>query len=747
MDERTRWLAGALTCASILGLSACDGETMMMTGDPPLAPRLDAVPPLTNASPIELAGEGEPGARLQVRGAEPALQETTVGADGRFRLDVTLVPDAENRLLVSQRAGELDSPTVTVDVVHDGTPPGAPALDPVTSPTRRATQRLRGSAEAGALVTVSGAAEPAETTVGADGRFELTLSLTASAENALEVVARDAAGNESGPARASITHDPSLAIEAPVLDDFPAFTRDNPIALTGTAEPGVTVDAVGGAADATATVAEDGTFTLNLGLRPNQRNTLTLFASDGIVISAAASAIIEHDDIAPEPPVLDPLPSPTGAEVVRLTGTTEPAAELEVTGGAAAASATADSAGAFAVDVTLRRDAENMISVVARDRTGNEGAPATVSITQDSTLEAPIFVDPVSSPTRMARIAIGGRATAGITISVSGGADPAGVETTAAGDGTWSVMIDLTANAANELVVTRPGSGVETVVVVVHDTIPPDPPTVNPIPTPTGATAIVVSGRAEPGATVSVSGGVATVVTSAAPDGRYSAGVTIAADATSTLSVIATDRAGNASSPRTVMVAHSSSVPEPPELDAPTPPDTRMPTHLVTGTARGDGVTVRVSGGAGAPVTAPAGSGGRFEIEVTLQANTENRLEVVAVTGVIESPAAIVTITHDDIAPEAPVSELLAVVRNSGGLINPCTGIGYRVGSVRGQMGAVEPLARVWVRNVARSVMTSTMADDVGAFTIPFESCAGEAIRVWAEDAAGNVGPVTQVNP
>lgn len=80
----------------------------------------------------------------------------------------------------------------------DTTPPPAPRVDPVTSPTPKTKVLLAGSAEYGAVVRVSGGKTSAETTADLfTARWFAEVELTVGAVNQLSVTATDAAGNTS----------------------------------------------------------------------------------------------------------------------------------------------------------------------------------------------------------------------------------------------------------------------------------------------------------------------------------------------------------------------------------------------------------------------------------------------------------------------------------------------------------------------------------------------------------------------
>ena len=132
-------------CLLSIGLlAACGGggSPPPMDGGELAAPSLDAFASPTNQNPITLTGAGELGATIQVRGGAEPIASADVAADGTFSVDVMLNADSINTLLVSQVLDGIESPATTLSIEHDGTPPTTPTLDPVTSPTRRATQTL-----------------------------------------------------------------------------------------------------------------------------------------------------------------------------------------------------------------------------------------------------------------------------------------------------------------------------------------------------------------------------------------------------------------------------------------------------------------------------------------------------------------------------------------------------------------------------------------------------------------------------
>jgi hypothetical protein len=722
----------------LASLAAC-GDDATPVLDPPV---LDTAPALTNRNPVTLAGSALAGVTLEVRGGSEAVVSAVVGSDGRFSIDVPLRADLDNNLLASVRddAGN-ESTAVSLTIRHDGIAPDAPALDPVSSPTRRTSARIGGVTEAGATIRVSGGTADVEGTADTSGRFDLEVPLTTSAsgtvENPLSIVAVDLAGNESAAVMTTVVFDPTLAIETPIVDAA-GPTNESTVEITGSAEPMVGIRILGGVAEASGESDASGAFSVPVGLRPNAVTTLYVFATSGATTSAAAIVDVIHDDVAPEAPSLDPQASPTSLDTISLTGATEPGATVGVSGGAGAASAIADAFGRFAVDVDLTADSDNALEVVATDAAGNAGAAAMLTIAHDGSLPVPIAVDPLPSPTRDNPVTVTGRSEASSTVEITGGA--ATVTAMSGADGAFMATVTLRENTSNELRFTRPGSGVEAVLTIVHDDVSPSGPRVNPIPSPTGATTISVTGTAEPLSRLSATGGVATVTGSAGSDGRFSLEVRIAADARTMLSVIATDRAGNSSPPTVVSVEHSSETPSAPILDesAPAPVNTASITLTGRVVEPAAGVSIRVTGGMGMATAATDPATGTFAVEVMLRANSSNELSIVSIEGAITSPPALATVIHDDIAPGAPDSARidsdgpgLCVVRGNNAVI--------------GTMSAVEGRARVRIRNLATSTTVNASATDGGSFTVNVASCPGDVLSITAIDAAGNASAASEI--
>lgn len=172
----------------------------------------DISPPEGTAanSPATVSGRVTDASAVTVKVNDVAA---SVGAGGTFTAENISLAEGENQLLLTavDAAGNQNDLTLTL-VGPDRTPPAAPVLFPVTSPTRLTTSTLEGRAEPGALVVISGGAEPVTTNAAFDsGLFTANVTLAVGA-NDCSVVARDAAGNASPAAQVSVASNPQMEL-------------------------------------------------------------------------------------------------------------------------------------------------------------------------------------------------------------------------------------------------------------------------------------------------------------------------------------------------------------------------------------------------------------------------------------------------------------------------------------------------------------------------------------------------------
>ncbi|MFA6529082.1 MAG: S-layer homology domain-containing protein [Candidatus Gracilibacteria bacterium] len=160
-------------------------------------------------------------------------------------------------------------------------------------------------------------------------------------------------------------------------------------------------------------------------------------------------------------PIIDTPPSPVDAEKITLTGTSEPNAQIIVTGGPYELSPTyADETGAWSKTITLIQESNNTYSVVAVGEDGNPSTPVTVEIVEgvEATQEyeassgishsAPEIptVNEVTSPVDSDIITITGTAQENSTIIITGSDTTEGEVLS---DGTFAIEVELEQNKQN----------------------------------------------------------------------------------------------------------------------------------------------------------------------------------------------------------------------------------------------------------------------------------------------------------
>jgi hypothetical protein len=724
--------------------------------DAPPPPAVDALTSPTNQNPVTLTGTTEAGAAVDVSGGAAAAL-AIAGADGSFAVDVMLNADADNTLAVTatDEAGNVSAAT-TVLVTHDGTAPAAPMVDPVASPTPFTTVTVSGTAEAGAAIDIAGAAAPVSATADASGAFSADVDLdvaTDPSDNMLEVTATDAAGNVSAAATLTVTFD-STALAPPVVDAMPAFTNLPLLTVTGTAFAGATVSITGGLLGASGPVAANGSFSVDVALALDVVNTLSVTAFTGTQVSAPVFVIVTHDDVAPLAVMLNPVTSPTGADNQDLSGTGEPNATINVAGGASAASTTADAAGNWLVNVALDTSCDpcdTTLTITQTDLALNLGLATMATIHYDSSLPVPISVTPPPSPTNLNPITVTGSA-ASLGDMVDGSADAVAPVAAAGAGGAFMVSVTLFANATTVLGVHEVGSTVVTFVTVVHDDVAPVQPTVNPVGSPTNMAFVNLTGSTDPNASIAITRSPSGFSDSVMADGsgswtRIVALETSAAMTSNTFTITATDAAGNVSPSTMIAISYDSTLALSAPVVDPAPAFTQTADVMVTGTVSSSDLsmtTVDISGASTAytGIAVDPGSGAFAQL-VTLSANATNALGFVAHLGSMTSPVAIVTITHDDMAPAAPTGAYITVSDEPSGLA--CL-LG-NTASVTGAAASVEGNAEVSVDNLADgagAVVVTANAD--GSFNVAsISACQGDALQITQADQAGNASTATAI--
>lgn len=161
-------------------------------GDPPAA---------TSLTQIQVSGWRYPDTSVWIDGTEAV----PIGCDRFWTATVDLAPDMTNTFTLMVKSRTLNpSPEAALDIVQDGTPPAAPVLDPVVTPTAEGTATVTGTREAGAEVRLDGRPVVAADPVGGATAFSVEVALAAG-DNDLSFTAVDRAGNEGPATQVTVT--------------------------------------------------------------------------------------------------------------------------------------------------------------------------------------------------------------------------------------------------------------------------------------------------------------------------------------------------------------------------------------------------------------------------------------------------------------------------------------------------------------------------------------------------------------
>ncbi|MGJ7455081.1 BapA/Bap/LapF family large adhesin, partial [Sphingomonas parapaucimobilis] len=651
-----------------------------------------------------ITGTGEPGATVTVNDATgQPLGTATVDAQGNYTLPLT-TPQANGETLTvtqSDPAGNT-SPNTTISA-PDITAPTAPTATIAGDGTA-----ITGTGEPGATVTVSDATgQPLGTaTVDAQGNYTLPLTTPQANGETLTVTQSDPAGNTSP--TTTISAPDITAPTAPVVTVSADGTQ-----LTGTGEPGATVQVVdaGGQPVGTATVGSDGSFGVALPTGVANGQTLSAIQTDAAGNTSPASVAVTPDLVAPAAPV-----GTVGADGTSISGTGEPGATLIVRApdNSVLATVTVAADGSFSAPLTTPQANGETLSVTQTDAAGNVSPVATVTA-PDITPPAPPLATLSADGT-----AVYGNGEPGATVQV--------VDT----NGTPLGSAVVAADSSYTLTLNPPQISGQTLSAVQTDPAGnPSPPatvaapdlTAPPAPIATiAADGASVTGTGEPFATVRVRAADGTVIATVTvgPDGSFATPLSPPQADGEALSLDQTDRGGNLS-PATPLTA----------------PDITAPTGL-TAAISGDGAIVTGSGEAGATVTirdangavlgtATVAANGIYNATLTTPQTNGETLQVTQAdaAGNVSAPASV--LAPDTTPPLAPTGSVV----DAGATLS----------------GTGEPGATLTIRAADGTLLGSGQVAPDGSFAVTLNPAQanGQALQLVQSDAAGNASPIVAV--
>jgi MYXO-CTERM domain-containing protein len=725
---------------------------------PATAPTISpALPTITNAASVTVAGTTEAGATVTIRVTGLAPVTATADGTGHYTASAPL-PAADGPTEVTvQSADALGNPSpvsapVTLEVDRTG-PSAPPTIAPaLPASTRAASLTVGGTTEANATVTIQVTGMPAVVTTGdAAGAWSTSVPLPAADGGCdVTVTASDVAGNAS-PASTpvTVTVDRTGPATAPTIAPAPpARTNAASAMIAGTTEANATVTVrVTGMAPVTTTAdgvgdysvpaplpAADGSYSVTVQAADALGNLSPVSAPVGIVVDRTAPA---------GAPTMDPLPTLTNAPSVTVSGTTEGNATVTIlVAGLAPVSTIADGAGNYSVSAPLpAADGAYAVTVRATDVAGNPSpvsAPVTVQVDRTPPAAAPTIAPPLPAATNTVLVTVAGttEANATVTVLVNG---TLAVTTSADGSGAWSVgaalppgdgAYDVQVRASDLAGNASPLSAPSTVVL---DRTGPAAPTLTPaLPALTNATSLTVAGTTEANATVTVQvTGMTAVTTTADGAGGWSVSAPLpASDGSCSVTVQSADALGNLSplsAPVSVTVDRTGPATAP-TLAPALPALTNATSLTVAGTTEANAtVTVRVTGMA--PVTTTADGAGAWSVSAPLPASDGScsvTVQSADALGNLSPLSAAVAVEVDRTAPA------LAIITA------PAAGASLLPGTVT-VSGTAEPGATVAIVVDGAAPVQVAADAGTGAFQIDVSLTDGNHfVTVTVTDPAGN---------
>ncbi|PAK71965.1 hypothetical protein B8W95_12105, partial [Staphylococcus pasteuri] len=662
-------------------------------------------------------GKAEPNSTVTVTFPDGTTASGTTDADGNYVIDIPANEDLKGGETLPVTATDKDGNTSdkTTTVVTDTTAPTVPTINPVTSEDKTIT----GKAEPGSTVTVTfpdGTTATGKTDENGNYVIDIPANEDLKGGETLPVTATDKDGNESQPTTTVVTD-----TTAPSVPTINPVTSDD-TQITGKAEPNSTVTVTfPDGTTATGKTDENGNYVIDIPSNEDLKGgeTLPVTATDKDGNTSEPATTVVTDTTAPTVPTINPVTS----EDKTITGKAEPGSTVTVTfPDGTTATGTTDNNGNYVINIPTNEDLKGgeTLPVTSTDKDGNTSEPASTVVT-DTTAPSVPTVNPVTSDDTQ----ITGKAEPGSTVTVT---FPDGTTATGTADQDGNYVIDIPSNedlkGGETLPVTstdKDGNTSEPASTVVTDTTAPSVPTVNPVTSDDTQ----ITGKAEPGSTVTVTFPDGTTATGTADqDGNYVIDIPSNEDLKGgeTLPVTSTDKDGNQSEPAKTVVTDTTA-PSVPTINPVTSEDTQ-----ITGKAE-PGSTVTVTFPDGTTATGKTDENGNYVIDIPSNEDLKGG-ETLPVTatdkdGNTSEPAT--TVVTDTTAPEAPT-------------VNPVHKGDKTI------TGKAEPGSTVTITFPDGTTATGK-TDENGNYVIDIPAGenlkGGDHIGVTATDANGNTSPST----
>lgn len=570
----------------------------------------------TNDTTPTFSGTGNVGDLITVylNGTPPLQGTTTVGADGTwsFTPPAPVTPGAyQVTLTATDPAGNVSQPSTAITLNIDTTPSAPPVIiaandnvgdimgdlapNAVTDDT---TPTIRGTGVNGDIITLYNGGTVIGTATVAGGTWSITPGTAlANGNYTLSATATDPAGNVSNNSNSISFTVNSTKLTLPQVTDIQdnvgvftgsltsgSVTDDTTPTISGTGTPGSTVliyDGNNPIAIATATVAANGIWSVDVPLTPNVTHTLTFGAVDNAGNSLAADnpLTLFVDTLPPATPTVTNVD--TNGTLV--SGTADAGSTVIIRSGSTIlGQGVADGSGNFSVTISPAQTAGQALNAIAQDTAGNQSDPttfnaATSSVPHPPTLEIVDDIAPImgvignGKTTNDTLPLLQGTATAGATVKIyiDGGTPPITV-TADAVSGAWSYQLPtpLTNGTTYNFTVSQTVGGITSGLspnyAITIDTTAPQAPTITSIIDDvapgtgsldkgqiTNDSRPTLNGTGEPGATITLyDNGVAYATTTVNSNGFWSFTPTAPlGEGDHLFTARATDAAGNQGDP------------------------------------------------------------------------------------------------------------------------------------------------------------------------------------------------------
>ena len=638
--DATEWGGGAAQTALQEGIQEALAAGPDMT-DAPSAPATKPIV-LAQAATGAAAGTQETGAAAAGPSAAAGTAAAgtaavagavavAAGAAGAAVASTTIPLLAATGLGLAAAAGSVsnDSKINT----NDTTPPAAPVLGLTSDTGISDTDKITKSG----VVKVGGLENGATWEYSTNGGGSWThgkgntITFTGDGSKSVSVRQTDAAGNR-GEKSEFFTFTLDMSTPTPLVNAVSSDDRVNAaekaagVTVSGAAEVGASVLVSWGAVSKTV-IAADGNWSASFlsGEVPADTSTIISAVATDVAgnVSEAGTRAVAVDTVAPATPTFDVVATDDIIDAAERTATVTVTGTME-----AGSTVTLNGQATTVVDATHWRyeldaaaidafgQGPETLTAMATDAAGNVNAVnATKAITVDTVAPAtPAFAgvatdDIINAAERTATVTVSGTREAGSTVTLNGQA------TTVVDATHWSYVLDsATINAfgqgaetltaiATDAIGNTSAAGTKTITV---DTLAPTTPAFDVVAgddkvnAAEKAAGVTVSGTAEPGASVLVIWGI-TSKTVTATDGTWSTDFSngqVPADASTSISAVATDAAGNVNAVNATKIIPVDTVtPAPPVID------TVATDNVIDATERTATVTVTGTKEAGSTVT------------------------------------------------------------------------------------------------------------------------------------------------